>query len=347
MPSTPRRPPRRCGPTWSWPGHSPPPGRPPAEAEQEAEANHRLATAELEAARAADQAAQRAFATARDGVSPLGPPAPLGRLAHDWAALLRWAATRAGELRREHEQATSESSAHRLAAAAVVERCRERTAELVAPSWKSIPELRELLAAEEASVGAEHRAVVAARARVEALQMQLGAEEAAAQVAELLGELLGSAAFERWLLDEAMADLVERATLRLQILTAGQYSLVVEGGAFKVRDHRNADEVRDARSLSGGETFLASLALALALGEATVDLAAQGSAPLDSIFLDEGFGTLDPETLDVVASTIEELGSSGRMVGLVTHIRELAERMPTRLEVRRTATTATVERVDS
>ena len=126
----------------------------------------------------------------------------------------------------------------------------------------------------------------------------------------------------------------------------GQYSLVAEGGGFKVRDHRNADELRDARSLSGGETFLASLALALALGAATTDLAAQGSARLESIFLDEGFGTLDPEALEVVAATIEELASTGRLVGLVTHIRELAERMPTRLEVRRTATTAVVERVD-
>ncbi len=67
---------------------------------------------------------------------------------------------------------------------------------------------------------------------------------------------------------------------------------------------------------------------------------------MESIFLDEGFGTLDPDTLDVVATAIEELGASGRMVGLVTHIRELADRMPVRLEVAKTSGAATVERVE-
>ena len=64
-------------------------------------------------------------------------------------------------------------------------------------------------------------------------------------------------------------------------------------------------------------------------------LAAGGAARLESIFLDEGFGTLDPDTLDVVAAAIEELGARGRMVGVVTHVRELAERLPVRFEVRK------------
>jgi exonuclease SbcC len=100
------------------------------------------------------------------------------------------------------------------------------------------------------------------------------------------------------------------------------------------------------RTLSGGETFLASLALALALAEATADLAPAGAPTIESIFLDEGFGTLDPETLDTVAAAIEELGASGRMVVVVTHIRELADRMPVRLEVRRGITGSTVRRAD-
>jgi len=162
----------------------------------------------------------------------------------------------------------------------------------------------------------------------------------------MLGNLLRTDQFERWLLDEALTDLVARANVRLGELTGGHYSLSAAEGSFRVVDHRNADEVRDARSLSGGETFLTSLALALALADSSVDAAAQGGEPIESIFLDEGFGTLDPDTLDVVAGTIEELGSGGRMVGIITHIRELAERMPTRFEITKGPRTSVVERVD-
>ena len=87
------------------------------------------------------------------------------------------------------------------------------------------------------------------------------------------------------------------------------------------------------RSLSGGETFQASLAFALALSDHLASLAAGGAARLDAIFLDEGFGTLDADSLDTVAATIEALAGGGRMVGIVTHVRELAERMPVRYVV--------------
>ena len=84
------------------------------------------------------------------------------------------------------------------------------------------------------------------------------------------------------------------------------------------------------RTLSGGETFQASLALALALSAQMSALAAAGAARLDSIFLDEGFGTLDPETLEVVATTLETLAQGQRMVGVITHVAALAERVPVR-----------------
>jgi exonuclease SbcC len=100
-------------------------------------------------------------------------------------------------------------------------------------------------------------------------------------------------------------------------------------------------------SLSGGETFQASLALALALAERVGELAGGDAEPLESIFLDEGFGALDPETLDVVAGTIESLARADRMVGVVTHVRELADRMPVRLRVRKAAGTSVVMREES
>ncbi|MEO9223745.1 MAG: SbcC/MukB-like Walker B domain-containing protein, partial [Acidimicrobiales bacterium] len=114
---------------------------------------------------------------------------------------------------------------------------------------------------------------------------------------------------------------------------------------FTVIDHRNADEPRSARTLSGGETFLAALALALSLADQVGQLAAHGAARIESIFLDEGFDTLDPDALDTVASAIEELGSSGRMVGLVSHVAALAERVPVRFVVRKDPAGSQVEKV--
>ena len=85
---------------------------------------------------------------------------------------------------------------------------------------------------------------------------------------------------------------------------------------------------RSARTLSGGETFIASLALALALSDTLA-----GSRTLGALFLDEGFGSLDGLTLDAVASVLENLTREGRMVGVVTHLDALTERMPARLVV--------------
>jgi exonuclease SbcC len=98
------------------------------------------------------------------------------------------------------------------------------------------------------------------------------------------------------------------------------------------------------RTLSGGETFQASLALALALADELGGRRAGAAAPLDAIFLDEGFGTLDAESLDAVASTIEAIGGSGRMVGLVTHVPALAQRVPVRYVVTKGPATASVVR---
>jgi exonuclease SbcC len=191
----------------------------------------------------------------------------------------------------------------------------------------------------------EHAGIVAAVEAAARLRAQIADDEALASTATRLGQQLGTNRFEQWLLNQAMAQLVSDASARLRELSSQAYSLEAdESGGFQVVDHRNADELRSARTLSGGETFLASLALALSLADHVAQLAAGTSARLDALFLDEGFGTLDSDTLDVVAAALEELGSHGRMVGLVTHVRELADRMPVRFEVRRAAETSTVER---
>ena len=163
------------------------------------------------------------------------------------------------------------------------------------------------------------------------------------RTARELHRLLGAQQFERWLLGRALRTLVRGASSTLQELSSGAYSLKVDSkNQFEVIDHLNAGETRMAKSLSGGETFLASLALALSLSEQVAELGAKGASRLESLFLDEGFGTLDPETLDQVATTIEELGAKGRMVGIITHVRELAERIPVRFELSKQGNVSTV-----
>jgi exonuclease SbcC len=184
-------------------------------------------------------------------------------------------------------------------------------------------------------------------AEAEALRTKLKIAKEEAEVAHLLGLHLKKDRFEGWLLNRALGNLAAGASEILRDISPQQpYSLrLSDDGDFLVVDHLNADEVRPAKSLSGGETFLASLSLALALAEQLAELAAEGTSRLEALFLDEGFGTLDAESLDVVAGAITELGAKGRMVGLVTHVPELAARMPVRYEVRKTPSGSVVERV--
>ncbi|HEU5388886.1 MAG TPA: SMC family ATPase [Streptosporangiaceae bacterium] len=163
-------------------------------------------------------------------------------------------------------------------------------------------------------------------------------------VAKMLADMLRSDRFPRWLVTAAVDSLVEFASGNLADLSGGQFDLTHTDGEFYVIDHADADSRRSVRTLSGGETFQASLALALALSSQMSSLSAAGGARLDSIFLDEGFGTLDTETLDVVATTLETLAQDDRMVGVITHVAALAERVPVRFQVSRDAKTSTVVR---
>ncbi|GAA0276195.1 SMC family ATPase [Cryptosporangium japonicum] len=172
------------------------------------------------------------------------------------------------------------------------------------------------------------------------------AADTAQQVARQLGQLLRSDAFPRWLVASALDLLVAEASATLNELSGGQFALTHEAGEFVVVDRADADSRRPVKTLSGGETFQASLALALALSAHLSTMAASGAARLDSIFLDEGFGTLDEATLEVVAATLENLAAGGdRMVGLVTHVAALAERVPVRFEVSRDQRTSVVTKV--
>ncbi|QTR91403.1 SMC family ATPase [Curtobacterium flaccumfaciens pv. flaccumfaciens] len=140
-------------------------------------------------------------------------------------------------------------------------------------------------------------------------------------------------------------DVVAAANDRLRGMLAGRFTLETSderesgsrarrtGLALAVHDH-TTDTVRDPRSLSGGETFTVSLCLALGLAD--VVQAEAGGVSLGTLFVDEGFGTLDPETLDDVIGQLSRLTAGGRQVGIVSHVEELKQRIPERIAVRRT-----------
>ena len=114
------------------------------------------------------------------------------------------------------------------------------------------------------------------------------------------------------------------------------------GLALVVRDAWTG-HTRETASLSGGEAFYTSLALALGLAD--VVAAEAGGTAIDTLFVDEGFGSLDDDTLDEVLDVLDGLRSGGRTVGLVSHVADLRRRIPTQVEVRRTPTGSTVHLV--
>ena len=161
-----------------------------------------------------------------------------------------------------------------------------------------------------------------------AKRKQRDALEKSAGLYEQLSRDLQKNQFPEFLLTQVQEQLAFRASAILRETSEGRYDLRLVDGDYFVLDAWNTGELRDAKTLSGGETFMASLALALALSETIA-----GNTVLGALFLDEGFGTLDADTLSSVADVLETLTEEGRMVGLITHVSELTERMPARLVV--------------
>ncbi len=147
----------------------------------------------------------------------------------------------------------------------------------------------------------------------------------------LAGELTDSK-FVRYVLDEEKRELADLGSDHFERLSSGRYRFSADG-EFHIVDLTSADAVRRADSLSGGETFLASLALALALAE----MVARTGGRLDAFFLDEGFGSLDPEHLDLAMEGIEQLaaGAANRLVLVVSHVAEMRHRIEDLIELDR------------
>lgn len=139
-------------------------------------------------------------------------------------------------------------------------------------------------------------------------------------------------------------------TRRLQRMSGGRYSFVHSdaAGARGTRGGLGLDvlddysgRTRSAKTLSGGESFMASLSLALGLAD--VVAGESGGALLDTLFIDEGFGTLDANTLDLVMDTLDELRAGGRVIGLVSHVDEMRQRIGMRLRIRKSRAGSTIE----
>ena len=175
----------------------------------------------------------------------------------------------------------------------------------------------------------------ARRESLQALWEQIGAQEADADLWHHLNGLIGSAdgakyrKFAQGLTLDHLVHLANRQLGRLQARyrlarrTAGDLEL-------EVVDTWQADATRDTRTLSGGESFLVSLALALALS----DLVSHKTS-IDSLFLDEGFGTLDAETLEIALDALDSLNAGGKTIGIISHVEALKERIPVQIRVRK------------
>lgn len=323
-------------------------------------AAHSAAATASAASTAADRSAAAAWDDlrgARDPLVVLGAPAVAGDdLVAAWETLAGWAATAAAErgtrLAAEREAVTVARTRRDALTADLLDDLGRHDLAPPGGTGSAAEETDRLVQRAASVVATEHAKAQARRDRLAervAESAKLRADRAAAeenqQVARMLGQLLKSDRFPRWLVASALDVLVADASASLAELSGGQFELTHDNGEFVVVDHADADAHRPVKTLSGGETFQASLALALALSAQMSSLAADGAARLDSIFLDEGFGTLDEANLDVVAGTLENLAARGdRMVGVITHVAALAERVPVRFAVSRDQRTSSVVR---
>ena len=294
-----------------------------------------------------EQRAWSALRASRDRFVALGvPPVEGGDLDAAWRALLVWADkqrgeqdTRVAELARAEDELREQGGAARGELTTLFEK------HGIALARDAKPDV--VLAGQVERARAELADRVERRDKSVSLAAEVARCKEDEQVARTLGNLLRSNGFEAWLCAEALDSLVTEASGILMDLSGGQFELHrAARNELVVVDHNDAGTQRPVNTLSGGETFQASLALALALSHQVVGLSG-GKRDLNSMFLDEGFGTLDESTLDTVAATLERLATeTDRMVGIVTHVPALAERVPVQFAVTRDGASSRLRRVE-
>jgi exonuclease SbcC len=169
------------------------------------------------------------------------------------------------------------------------------------------------------------------------LDKQIAQVEPLALALDALHRHLGDAKFKKFATERKQDKLLGVATSILRRMTNDRYGF---GADLRIVD-RSASQARSPETLSGGEKFLASLALALAL----VEIASRSGRHFGALFLDEGFGSLDPQALDEVLSELERQAGSGRIIGVITHVASVVEYIDDVLRVGRTPAGSQVIRV--
>jgi exonuclease SbcC len=309
----------------------------------QASALARVAAAQGQRDRLAERACAQARAAGFDDAAlareALLPPEELGSLAEE---VERWAA--------ELDTLRAQAQAPELVEVASLERDAVAQAAAAAAEVVRIREQGAAVARREAAVAAQRRDRFTER-RDEVRRAHAQRAELAARNDEIIAldqYARGMAGSPRmtlvtFVLRYWFEQVVAAANVRLAEMSAGKYQLVrVDestrrdarvGLGLAVLDRHTGKE-RSPSTLSGGETFYTSLSLALGLADVVV--AQAGGAQLDTLFIDEGFGSLDPDTLDDVMAVIDDLRGNGRVVGIVSHVPDLKERISERLSVRRT-----------
>lgn len=151
---------------------------------------------------------------------------------------------------------------------------------------------------------------------------------------EQLNLLIGKDEFRNYILSIIENHLIQQTNAELENLCGGRYRIIQTYKAnrqlseFKIIDHFHGAEQRKVSTLSGGETFIVSLALAMALAEMT-----RGQTQIDSLFIDEGFGTLDHDSLEDVLDLLREMETTGKQIGIISHVDKLTKRIPVNINL--------------
>lgn len=276
----------------------------------------------------------------RLGVAALNPPPTNGAdVIGSWQALVAWAQDQRPGVHDAWAAASEARDSHMAAGKALRAKVDQYLDDAQVTDRQGEPPVAVATALTQARIKVEQ--IRAQLAQVEAWKADIDRQDERAAVMKAVAKHLGARAFPTWLLHETTVMLVHGASKHLNTLSDGQYRLAMDGNDIVVIDRANANLTRSVRTLSGGETFLASLALALALADYIHHVAASPVA-IDSLFIDEGFGSLDGAALDQAAQALEQLGATDRMVGVITHVTELAERLPARIRVHRGAGSSTI-----
>lgn len=187
-------------------------------------------------------------------------------------------------------------------------------------------------------------------AEAEPVRRRAGTVIALADLVAGQGQNVRRMTLRAYVLAARLDEVARSASDRLRRMSGGRYSFVATGDSDSRRVRAGlglqilddySGHTRSTKTLSGGESFMASLSLALGLAD--VVAAEAGGAQLETLFIDEGFGSLDADTLDLVMDTLDDLRAGGRVIGLVSHVEEMRQRIPMRLRVRKVGAAARLE----